>query len=133
MTNLDYIMQNMTERDVVDFVLGNNYALSKDVGELAEKAYHAFSTWASNIAGCAGNMYFIDDVEHQPNVYNTEIYYFYKGTRDEYRHLKGYDVIKCEIANSKNCNAYAIPRAESLSMQVWLSKQYNADEWVAME
>ena len=34
-----------------------------------------------------------------------------------------------EIGNSKNCNKYEMKRKTNLSIQVWLSKQYNPTEW----
>ena len=123
MTNFEYIMNKMTDRDLADFIEHGFFAMGSG-SPLGKKAYNAYDKWANNLNGCGGNMYFIDDTEHQPNVFQTADLHFYEGTRAEHKKMR-----VAEIGNSKNCNKYAMPRKTNLSIQVWLSKQYNPIEW----
>ena len=124
MTNFEYIINKMNERDLALFIECVFSCFIKTEGTFAEKCYNAFTNWRESLAGCSGNMYFIDDEEHQPNVFQTANLHFYKGTRAEHKKMP-----IAEIGNSKNCNKYAIPRKTNLSIQIWLSKQYNPTEW----
>ena len=102
MTNFEYIMNKMTDRDLADFIECGFFAMGNG-SSLSEKAYNAYEKWANNLNGCGGNMYFIDDTEHQPNVFQTADLHFYKGTRAEHKKMR-----VAEIGNSKNCNKYAM-------------------------
>ena len=128
MTNFEYIMNKMTDRDLADFVEHGFFAMGSG-SPLGKKAYNAYDKWANNLNGCGGNMYFIDDTEHQPNVFQTADLHFYKGTRAEHKKTPIAEIGNLKIGNSKNCNKYAMPRKTNLSIQVWLSKQYNPTEW----
>lgn len=125
MTNFEYIISKLTDVELADLIFYNFYATGRH-SAFGQKAYRAYSKWANALVGCNGNMYFIDDTEHQPNVFQTSYLHFFKGTREQYNKKL---TSTSEITNSKNCNKYAIPRKTALSMQVWLSKQYNPDEW----
>ena len=98
MTNFEYIMNKMTDRDLADFIECGFFAMGNG-SSLGEKAYNAYEKWANNLNGCCGNMYFIDDTEHQPNVFQTADLHFYKGTRAEHKKIRDE-----EIDNSKNSN-----------------------------
>lgn len=128
MTNFEYIMNKMTDRDLADFIECGFFAMGNG-SSLGEKAYNAYEKWANNLNGCGGNMYFIDDTEHQPNVFQTANLHFYKGTRAEHKKTPIAEIDNLKIGNSKNCDKYAMPRKTNLSIQVWLSKQYNPTEW----
>ena len=60
MTNFEYIMNKMTDRDLADFIKCGFFATGNG-SSLGEKAYNAYEKWANNLNGCGGNMYFIDE------------------------------------------------------------------------
>lgn len=126
MTNFEYILKNMSERDLAAAVIGETSP------SFLAKIRTAFYNWQSNLAGVGGNMHFVDDPEHQPNVFTISNLYFYSGIRSEYR-----GSANCkELGHAKNCkgyNKYAMPRTNVLSMEIWLTKQYNPKEWTDEE
>ena len=99
MTNFEYIMNKMTDRDLADFIECGFFAMGND-SSLGEKAYNAYEKWANNLNGCGGNMYFIDDTEHQPNVFQTTDLHFYKGTRAEHKKMPVAEIDNLKIAIS---------------------------------
>ena len=121
MTNFEYIINKMNERDLALFIECGFSCFIKAEGTFAEKCYDAFTNWRESLAGCGGNMYFIDDEEHQPNVFAESFLHLYKGKRKD----KGQE----KFSDSGKCNKYVSPRPDTLSIQVWLSKQYNPNEW----
>lgn len=125
MTNFEYIIRKLTDVELANLIF-NNYLPVGKRSAFGDKVYCAYLKWANALTGRRGNMYFVDDTEHQPSVFQTAYLHFFKGTREQYD--RG-ETSTSEFANSKNCNKYATPRETTLSMQVWLSKQYNPDEW----
>ena len=122
MTNFEYIINKMNERDLALFIECGFSCFIKAEGTFAEKCYNAFTNWRESLAGgYIGNMYFIDDKEHQPNVFAESFLHLYKGKRKSKEYKK--------LSDSKKCNKYVSPRSDALSIQVWLSKQYNSNEW----
>ena len=55
MTNFEYIMNKMTDRDLADFIECGFFAMGNG-SPLGEKAYNAYEKWANNLNGCGGNM-----------------------------------------------------------------------------
>ena len=121
MTNFEYIISKMNERDLALFIECGFSCFIKAEGTFAEKCYNAFTNWRESLAGCRGNMYFVDDKEHQPNVFAESFLHLHKGKRKD----KGQE----KFSDSEKCNKYVSPRPDTLSIQVWLSKQYNPNEW----
>lgn len=122
MTNFEYILKNLSERDIANIVLDNASS------GFSLKIFMAFENWRENLAGVKGNMYYINDPEHQPNVFATSVLHFYEGVRpkDKQSHKNK------AIGSAKDCkeyNKYSMPRTDILSMEIWLTKQYNPKEW----
>lgn len=125
MTNLDYIMQNLTERDIAAFVEGQINCMPNPGSPLARRAHLAFRRWRYSLSENQTQAFYVDD-EHklQPSVFATSRFYFYAGASSNLKDTYGY------YGCSENgvCK-FAIPRKDGLSIQVWLSKQYNPNEW----
>lgn len=126
MTNLDYIMQNLTERDIAAFVEEQINYMPNPGSLLIRRAYLAFRRWRCSLSENQTQAFFIDD-EHiqQPSVFATNRFIFYTGTSADLKDGNRY----CDCSDNRDCSKFAIPRKDSLSIQVWLSKQYNPDEW----
>ena len=120
MTNFEYIINRMNEKDLALFIECGFSCFIKAEGTFTEKCYDAFTNWRESLAGCGGNMYFVDDKEHQPNVFAESFVHLYRGKR------KGENE---KFSDSNKCNKYVLPRKDNLSIQIWLSKQYNQTEW----
>lgn len=104
MTNFDYITTKMTERNFADiFCSPNDMVFS--AGTFGNQIENAFKKWRLSLDG----------------------YSIYLGTYD-YRGNK----IKFSVFEKES---YTYPticdkfRKNNLSFQVWLSKQYNPEEW----
>lgn len=113
MTNMEYIMQNMTERELAELIVGNLIYYECD-SAIATRAGDAFNTWRENLCKYHGNVYHTDDATKRPSVYATSLFHYYK--EDRY------------IGTSASMNV-VMPRSDVVSFQVWLSKQHNANEW----
>lgn len=121
MTNFEYIINRMNERDLAFFIEGGFSRFMEADGTFAEECYNAFTNWRESLVGCDGNMYFVDDEEHQQNVFAESFLHLYKGKRKDKKYEK--------FSDSQKCNKYVSPRTALLSIQVWLSKLYNSNEW----
>lgn len=113
MTNMEYIMQNMTERGLAELIVGNLIYFECD-SVIATRAGDAFTAWRDNLCKYPGNVYHTDDATKRPSVYATSLFYYYKAGR--------------QIGTSASMDV-EMPRSDVVSFQVWLSKQYNANEW----
>lgn len=111
MTNFEYIMKNMTERDVAAFLWDNCFSTT----ELADKAYDAFQNWCDSLCTYTGSKYYLDDETKRPNPFTTSMYRYFKNG-------------KC-VGTSKELPNIASPRKTELAIQVWLTKQYDPKEW----
>ena len=126
MTNFEYILKNISERDLASVVTDETRTC------FLLKSYNAFDNWRENLAGVGGNMYYVDDSEHQPNVFATPTLHFYEGVRPKnYNHSHNKKI--GEVRECSEYNKYAMPRTETLSMEIWLTKQYNPKEWTDEE
>lgn len=125
MTNLDYIMQSLTERDIATFIEEQINCMPNPGSLLARRACLAFKRWRYSLSENQTQGFYVDD-EHnlQPSVFATNRFYFYAGTSTDPKKTNGY----CGCSEDREFK-YAIPRKDGLSIQVWLSKQYNPDEW----
>lgn len=125
MTNLDYIMQSLTERDIATFIEEQINCMPKPGSLLIRRAYLAFRRWRYSLSENQTHSFFIDD-EHiqQPSVFATNRFCFYTGTSTDSKYMSNY----CGCSEDRVAK-FAIPRKDGLSIQVWLSKQYNPDEW----
>ena len=121
MTNFEYIINKINERDLAFFIECSFSAFIEAEGTFAEKCHNAFTNWRENLAGYNGNMYFVDDEECQQNAFAESFLHLYKGKRKDKKYEK--------FSDSKKCNKYISPRPDTLSIQIWLSKQYNPNEW----
>ena len=81
MTNLDYIIQNMTERDIAEFIYNSEYANMISRSNIAKHTYKAFMMWKSTLTNKQNNF--------------------------------------------KN-------KKKTILIQIWLSKQYDPNEWSVM-
>lgn len=124
MTNLDYIMQNLTERDVATLIESEMKCLPNPGSLLARRAYLAFERWRNSLSENHTQVFYVDD-EHnlQPSVFATSRFYFHAGTSADLKDAGYYGHSEDGVCK------FAIPRKDSLSIQVWLSKQYNPNEW----
>lgn len=125
MTNLDYIMQSLTERDIATFIEEQINCIPKPGSLLARRACLAFKRWRYSLSENQTQDFYVDD-EHnlQPSVFATNRFYFYAGTSTNPKYALGY-----YGRSGDGVCKFAIPRKDGLSIQVWLSKQYNPDEW----
>ena len=122
MTNFEYILSNLSDRDFSNLISGNLNETS-----FLTKIDVAFGKWRDSLAGIKGNMYYIDDPNHQPNVFTTPVFHFYRGAYPkDMRHFTNKSI---GTAQAGEYNKYAMPRKETLSIEIWLSKPYNSEEW----
>lgn len=105
MTNFEYIMSKMTERNFSDiFCNPNNMVFdNKTLGDQIETA---FTKWKQSLESRAIYVNVIGWREYKSSVFNRgdNTYYTFPQLRDKFRKT-------------------------SLSFQVWLSRQYNSEEW----
>jgi hypothetical protein len=110
MTNFEYIMKHMTERDIAAYVFPYN-GLCTEYGELlSDKIYSAFENWAHSASSNHGNMAkgcISGDhvIEENPSIWAWGLWYFPDG---EWR---------------------SAGRTRIVAFQVWLSEQYNPEDW----
>lgn len=105
MTNFEYIIKSCTERDIVDIV-----AYSYTRPSFVKKIYNAWKNWASSFSPNTGNMakgctFGKEIIKDNPSIWLCEQWHMPDGTIEK----KG--------------------RTRSVSMQVWLSLQYNPKDW----
>ena len=81
MTNLDYIMQSLTERDIATFIEEQINCMPNPGSLLARRACLAFKRWRYSLSENQTQGFYVDD-EHnlQPSVFATNRFYFYAGT-----------------------------------------------------
>lgn len=122
MTNFEYIIQNMTERDMADCLdaAGCFNSVGFPNGDIFRKAVKAFEKHRKNL-GLLSMYYHIDNRKKQPNCFTCDYFEFVKRDKTRENEL-------VSVGDSTNAN-YAMPRERQLSIQVWLSKQYKSEEW----
>lgn len=114
MTNYEYIISQMTDVKLAQLI----HSVYAPVPDFVWKIIAAHDKWAGSLKRNQGNMYYIEEPsEENPSVFNNSFLNYYNNKKD-----------MVKIGNSENMYIVA-PRADALSMQVWLSKQYNEDEW----
>ena len=102
MTNADYIRQHITDVDISKLLF--NQFLIPEKPTFSEKAYNAWKKWADSTTSNHGNIAGRPD-QDDPSVWFWERWR-YPG-----------NIWK------------RMGRTRSVSVQVWLSKQYNPEEW----
>ena len=110
MTNFEYVMKHLTERDLAYYEFPNWETSGDRPGLFSHKIYPAFSRWAESVSSNHGNMAkgcISGDhvIEENPSVWAWGLWYFPDG---EWR-LAG--------------------RTRIVAFQVWLSEQYNPEDW----
>ena len=112
MTNTDYIKSNLKDVDLAE-LLRTCVTFSSPSSEFLHRAYRAWSRWANTTSGNHGNMakgiYKKSIVNEDPSIWFWEWWHYPDG---EWRRSG---------------------RTSNVSLQVWLSKQYNPAEWVEEE
>ena len=111
MTNFDFIKEHLTELDLAFFEFP--HALKPEESEtlFKNKIYSAWSKWAESCSTNNGNMakgiYYNGEkfIKKDPSVWAWEYWYYPDGTWKK------------------------SGRNHIISFQVWLSKQYNPEEW----
>lgn len=106
MTNFEYIINNLTEKDIVSMVFSHGF----DKSEFVDKIYDVWQKWAESFSPNTGNMAkgcfgSKDIIENNPSIWLFEKWAMPDGSWKR----KG--------------------RTSSVSMQVWLSLQYNPKDW----
>ena len=108
MTNFEYIINHLTERDIVKIV---SYSFdSFDETLFTNKIYEAWEKWALSVSPNTGNMAKgsicgEETIKNNPSIWFWEKWFMPNGTKEN----KG--------------------RTRSVSIQVWLSLQYNPKDW----
>lgn len=108
MTNADYIKENLKDIDIA-WMLKWGWTGGKERSALITKAYDAWARWASSTTKNTGNMakgvHGNTIIKENPSIWYWEKWAYPDG---EWR---------------------TSGRTEIVSLQVWLSKQYNPEEW----
>ena len=107
MTNFEYIMKHLTERDLA-YLMGLHR--QPDPEPFPDKMYLAFNNWAESASSNHGNMAkgcISGDhvIEENPSVWAWEQWYYPDGTWRK------------------------SGRTSIVAFQVWLSMQYNKNDW----
>ena len=92
MTNFEYVMKHLTERDLAYFIFPHSEPYQTRQGSFSDKIYYAFDRWAESASSNHG-------------IWAWERWYFSDGT---WRKLG---------------------RTRIVAFQVWLSEQYNPEDW----
>lgn len=110
MTNFEYVMKHLTERDLAYFIFPHSEPYQTRQGSFSGKIYYAFNRWAESASSNHGNMAkgcVSGDhvIEENPSIWAWERWYFPDGT---WR---------------------SAGRTRIVAFQVWLSEQYNPEDW----
>lgn len=105
MTNFEYIINNITERDVAMML-----PYSSNRTPFIDKIYEVWEKWALSFSPNTGNMAKDsicgkETIKNNPSIWFWEKWFMPDGTKEN----KG--------------------RTQSVSVQVWLSLQYNPKDW----
>lgn len=103
MTNFDYIMSKMTDRNFADIFCDGNFIYDEET--FGYQINKAFQKWRHSLGG----------------------YSIYFGTYDCRGNKIKFSVF--EKASYTYCTIRDKFRKNNLSFQVWLGKQYNPEEW----
>ena len=109
MTNFDYIMSKMTERNFADIFCNGSLHFNKE--KFGKKIYTAFKNWQMSLS--------------KTQNYSFENYSFSLLNEDKIPNV----FFSRLVYNKDTGNWEDIGRKDNLSFQVWLSKQYNPEEW----
>jgi len=108
MTNFEYITKNLTERDIASLLI--SIYTFPEFSSFVHKVYHAWEKWALSVSPNAGNMA--------------------KGCKSGKRTIKDNPSIWFwENWHMPNGEWEKKGRPRNVSMQVWLSLQYNPKDW----
>lgn len=108
MTNFEYIISHLTERDIATIL---PYSFSEEKTPFINKIYKAWEKWALSFSPNTGNMAKGSSVNNKETIKNNPSIWFWEewfmpdGTKEK----KG--------------------RTRNVSIQVWLSLQYNSKDW----
>lgn len=107
MTNFEYIMKHLTERDLAYFMCPH---IQPEPEPFPDKIYWAFNSWAESASSNHGNMAKgctsgNHVIEENPSIWAWERWYFPDGTWRK------------------------SGRTRIVAFQVWLSEQYNPEDW----
>ena len=110
MTNFEYIMKHMTERDLAYFIFPHSEPYQTRQGSFSDKIYYAFNRWAESASSNHGNMakgctFCNYVIKENPSVWAMEQWYYPDGTWRK------------------------SGRTRVVAFQVWLSEQYNPEDW----
>ena len=114
MTNFEYIKQNITENDLAYYEFPHDMKRENRPNLFADKIYSAWANWARSASSNNGNMaagchhrdYIIKE---NPSIWFWQNWAFPDGTWKK----KG--------------------RSHTISFLVWLSKQYDPEDWIESE
>lgn len=104
MTNYDYIMSKMTDRNLADIICNSRFIFDRDI--FRYQIDKAFENWRDSIGEPCGSSYSLSKGDPKPNAFKMA-------------EAENFDTGKWEQTG----------RNDSLSFQVWLSKQYDPKEW----
>ena len=111
MTNFEYIKRHMTDVDFAYFMTDLPFTKLKPC--FVEKVYAAWSKWAKSVSNNHGNMakgnHGNTTIKENPSVWYWERWCMPDGSWKR------------------------MGRTQSVSIQVWLSKQYDATDWQEFE
>ena len=109
MTNFEYIKNNLTELDLAYYEFPHDMSLKDRPDLFCEKIYAAWNKWAESASSNHGNMakgiYGEIVINENPSIWSWEIWHY----------------------PDKTCKKSG--RSHTISFLVWLSKQYNPEDW----
>ena len=109
MTNFEYIKQNLTELDLASYVFPHDIGAKDRPSLFSEKIYSAWRKWAESISSNHGNMakgkHGNREIKENPSFWAWRSWYYPDG----------------KWRNSG--------RTRTVSFLVWLSKQYDSEDW----
>ena len=110
MTNFEYIKDNLTELDLAYYTFPHDLKPKDKVNGFLERVYEAWNKWAESVSSNKGNMaageYKSGIIKEDPSIWAWQDWHFPDGTWRR----RG--------------------RSHTVSFLVWLSKQYNPEDWV---
>ena len=109
MTNFEYIKQNLTELDLASYVFPHDIGAKDRPSLFSEKIYSAWDKWAESISSNHGNMakgnHGDREIKEDPSFWAWYSWHYPDG----------------KWRNSG--------RTHTVSFLVWLSKQYDPEDW----
>ena len=110
MTNFEYIKQNITENDLAYYEFPHDLKPNDRPVLFADRIYGAWNKWAESVSSNKGNMAAGNHngriIKENPSIWSWQNWSYPDGVWRK----KG--------------------RSHTISFLVWLSKQYNPEEWI---